>query len=245
MRRLPKPPTPTLPPRGGEPGQLLVIDGDDTLWENNVYFEEAIEAFIDYLDHSTMSRAQVRAALDEVERMNIPRHGYGSAAFTANLRQTYEDLAERHVRPEDVEHVVSLGRRIAAQPVTLIAGVAETLADLRERHTLALFTKGHREEQRLKVERSGLQGAFHHTIITHEKDPDAYRALCRTHGFDAARTWMVGNSPKSDINAALEAGLHAVFIPHARTWSLEQQEVPEANGRLLVLRAFPELREHF
>ena len=229
----------------GRHDHVLIIDGDDTLWENNVYFEEAIEAFIDYVDHSTMSRAQVRAALDEVERMNIPRHGYGSAAFTANLRQAYAELVERQVRPEDIEHVVGLGRRIAAQPVTLLAGVIETLADLRERHTLALFTKGHREEQRLKVERSGLEGVFHHTIITHEKDPDAYRALCRTYGFEPTRTWMVGNSPKSDINAALEAGLNAVFIPHARTWSLEQQEVLEANGRLLVLRTFPELREHF
>jgi putative hydrolase of the HAD superfamily len=192
-----------------------------------------------------MSRAQVRAALDEVERMNIPKHGYGSAAFTSNLRQAYEQLIERELRPADIEHVVSLGKRIAEQPMTLIAGVPETLAYLRERHTLALFTKGHKEEQRLKVERSGLEGAFQHTVITHEKDPAAYRGLIASYGFDPQSTWMVGNSPKSDINASLEAGLHAVFIPHARTWSLEQQDVAEANGRLLVLRAFPELREHF
>jgi putative hydrolase of the HAD superfamily len=226
-------------------GQILVIDGDDTLWENNVYFEEAIEAFIDYLDHSTMTRGQVRAALDEVELMNVTRHGYGSAAFTQNLRQCYEDLAERQVRPEDVEHVVALGRRIAEQPVRLIPGVSETLLYLRARHTLTLFTKGHKEEQRLKVERSGLEGAFHHTVITHEKDPEAYRSLVRTYGFDPARTWMIGNSPRSDINASLAARLNAVFIPHEKTWSLEQQEVMQADGRLLVLRSFPELREHF
>jgi putative hydrolase of the HAD superfamily len=226
-------------------GQVLIIDGDDTLWENNVYFEEAIEAFIDFLDHSTMTRAQVRAALDEVERMNIPKHGYGSAAFTANLRQCYEDLAERHLRPNDIEHVLSLGQTIAKRPMTLIAGVAETLSYLRDRHTLALFTKGHSEEQRLKVERSGLAGVFHHTVITHEKDPEAYRTLIQTYGFEPPRTWMIGNSPKSDINASLEAGLNAVFIPHERTWSLEQQDVGKADGRLLVLKAFPELRDHF
>jgi putative hydrolase of the HAD superfamily len=69
--------------------QFLLIDGDDTLWENNVYFEQAIEAFIDFLAHSSMSRDQVRAALDEVERINVRVHGYGSASFTKNLRQTY------------------------------------------------------------------------------------------------------------------------------------------------------------
>src|SRR5207249_4351643 len=162
-----------------------------------------------------------------------------------NLRQCYQDLAERQVRPEDVEHVVSLGRRIARQPMSLIAGVAETLDYLRQRHTLTLFTKGHKEEQRLKVERSGLEGAFHHTVITHEKDPDAYRSLVRTYGFDPERTWMIGNSPRSDINASLEAGLNAVFIPHQRTWSLEQQEVRQSDGRLLTLKAFSELRQHF
>src|SRR5207245_7324118 len=122
-------------------GKVLIVDGDDTLWENNVYFEEAIEAFIDYLDHSTMTRAQVRAALDEVELMNVARHGYGSAAFTETLRQCFEDLAERDVRPADVEHVVSLGRRIAEQPMRLLAGVAERLDYLRRRHTLTRLTK--------------------------------------------------------------------------------------------------------
>src|SRR5260370_38790134 len=103
----------------GPSRQFLLIDGDDTLWENNVYFEQAIEAFVDFLGHSSMTREQVRAALDEVERMNISGHGYGSAAFTKTLQQTYERLAYRDVRPPTIEHVVQLGQRIASQPLTL------------------------------------------------------------------------------------------------------------------------------
>jgi putative hydrolase of the HAD superfamily len=94
--------------------QFLLIDGDDTLWENNVYFEQAIEAFIDFLAHSSMSRDQVRAALDEIERMNVAVHGYGSASFTKNLRQTYERLAERDLQPHDIDRVVQLGERMRA-----------------------------------------------------------------------------------------------------------------------------------
>lgn len=226
-------------------GHILIIDGDDTLWENNVYFERAIEEFIDFLGHSTLDRKHVRAAVDEIERMNIPVHGYGSAAFTRNLQQAYEHLAERELRREDVATVVRLGERIAEQPVRVIDGVPETLEYLRQRHTLVLFTKGHREEQRLKVERSGLEGLFHHTVITHEKNPDAYRELVARHDFEAERTWMIGNSPKSDINASLEAGIRAVFIPHPATWSLEEEGLRDANGRLLVLERFTQLREHF
>jgi putative hydrolase of the HAD superfamily len=225
--------------------QLLLIDGDDTLWENNVYFEQAIEEFIDFLAHSTMTREQVRAALDEIERMNVRVHGYGSASFTKNLQQTYERLAERDLGPQDIEHVVQLGQRIASQPVTLINDVAETIDYLAGRHDLMLVTKGHPEEQRLKIERSGLESRFTATAVVNEKAVDTYRAIVQERQLDPARTWMIGNSPRSDINPALQAGLNAVFIPHEHTWRLEKEEVARADGRLLILQAFGELRAHF
>jgi len=225
--------------------QFLLIDGDDTLWENNVYFEQAIEEFIDFLGHSTLSREQVRAALDEIERMNVAVHGYGSAAFTKNLHQTYERLAERDIQPDDIEHVLQIGQRIASQPVTLIPNVAETVDYLARRHDLMLVTKGHPEEQRLKIERSGLESRFTATAVVSEKAADTYRAIVEERHLDLARTWMIGNSPRSDINPALQAGLNAVFIPHEHTWRLEKEEVVPADGRLLILHAFGELRSHF
>ncbi len=223
----------------------LIIDGDDTLWENNVYFERAIEEFIDFLDHSAMSRTQVRAALDEIERLNSRVHGYGSVAFSRNLRECYERLCERELRPEDVETVVSFGERIMQEPLRLLDGVQETVAYLTDRHELTLFTKGHPEEQKLKIERSGLAAYFQHTAIVSEKNPETYRALVEDRRMRPEHTWMVGNSPRSDINAALAAGLNAVYIPHPVTWSLELEEVVPANGRLLVLERFAQLREHF
>ncbi len=207
--------------------QFLLIDGDDTLWENNVYFEQAIEEFIDFLGHSTMTREQVRAALDEIERMNVPVHGYGSASFTKNLQQTYERLAEKDLRLPDIEHVL------------------QSVAYLATRHDLMLVTKGHPEEQRLKIERSGLESRFTATAVVSEKAVDTYRAIVEQRKLDPTRTWMIGNSPRSDINPALQAGLNAVFIPHEHTWRLEKEEVAPADGRLLILRGFGELRSHF
>ncbi|TMC66142.1 MAG: HAD family hydrolase [Chloroflexota bacterium] len=225
--------------------QFILIDGDDTLWENNVYFEQAIEAFIDFLAHSSLSRDQVRAALDEVERINVRVHGYGSASFTKNLRETYERLAERDLQPQDIEHVLQLGQRIASQPVQLLPEVAETVRYLGGRHDLMLLTKGHPEEQRLKIDRSGLEPFFNATAVVHEKAEETYRAIVKDRQLDPARTWMIGNSPRSDINPALAAGLNAVFIPHEQTWRLELEEIVHADGRLLTLRAFGELRAHF
>jgi putative hydrolase of the HAD superfamily len=225
--------------------QFLLIDADDTLWENNIYFERAFDEFVAFLDHSAMSPVEVRAVLDEIEETNARIHGYGSLNFARNLRQCYEHLAERAVGPEDLRTVMAFAERILECPMETIAGVPETLEYLCGRHDLTLFTKGNPEEQKLKIDRSGLGGYFRHTAIVKEKDTAAYLRLVNERGFDPARTWMVGNSPKSDINPAMEAGLNAVFVPHAHTWVLEKQEIRPGAGRLLSIGGFGELRKYF
>jgi len=223
----------------------LLIDADDTLWENNIYFEDAFDEFVEFLGHSSMSASEVRAVLDEIEIANIKTHGYGAANFARNLAQCYERLAEREIRRNDLAKAMSFAERILHCPMQLIEGVVPTLEYLAARHELTLFTKGHPEEQKLKIDRSGLGAYFSHTAIVREKDADAYAMLARERELDVRRTWMVGNSPKSDINPALEAGLNAVYIPHPRTWSLEHEKIQPADGRLLVLENFAGLRRHF
>jgi putative hydrolase of the HAD superfamily len=225
--------------------QFLIIDADDTLWENNIYFERAFDEFVDFLAHSTLSPRDVRDVLDEIEATNARIHGYGSLNFGRNLRQCYEHLAEREICDGDLTTVMSFAERILECPMQVIASVPETLEYLAGQHDLTLFTKGHPEEQKLKVDRSGLGRLFAHTAIVKEKDPDAYRALVRERGMPPEQTWMIGNSPKSDINPALEAGLNAVFIPHAHTWVLEKQEIRPGRGKLLTLEGFGLLRDHF
>jgi len=141
--------------------------------------------------------------------------------------------------------VLSLAARILEQPMELIEGVEETLAYLRDRHSLTMFTKGNVEEQRLKIDRSGLGRHIRHADIVKEKNEAAYRQLTAGHGLTPAETWMIGNSPKSDINPALAAGLNAVFVPHARTWSLENEAVPDSHPRLIRVERIGELLRHF
>jgi len=225
--------------------QYLIIDADDTLWENNIYFERAFDEFVDYLDHSTLSGPEIRDVLDEIEMANAKIHGYGSLNFGRNLRQCYQHLAERDVCAEDLRTVMSFAERILDCPMEVISGVPETLEYLASRHDLTLFTKGHPDEQKLKIDRSGLGTYFGHTAIVKEKDVAAYITLVEQRGIDPDRAWMAGNSVKSDINPALEAGLNAVFIPHAHTWTLELQDIRPGKGRLLTLELFTDLKEHF
>lgn len=225
--------------------QHLIFDADDTLWENNVYFEEAFEQFCSYLAHSSMSPVEVRAILDEIERVNARINGYGSRNFARNLTACFRRLSERDISEADLAMVEDFAHAILDKPIELIEGVAETLAELSGRHELILFTKGDPDEQRLKIDRSGLACYFHHAAIVKEKDEPAYRMLARQRQFLAERTWMIGNSPKSDINPALAAGLKAVYVPHPRTWSLEHETVPEGNPRLLRVERIRELTSYF
>ncbi len=232
----------------GENGaQTLLIDADDTLWENNVYFERAIAKFISLLNHREYTPEQVRLVLNDVERDSILTHGYGLHSFAHSLAETFEKLSVDPVTPEMHDRIRTFTHEIAEHPVELIAGVPETLEYLTPRHHLIMLTKGNFAEQAGKVERSGLKEFFAAIEIVAEKDEAMYRSVIAKYELAEDSTWMVGNSPKSDINPALAAGLHAVFVPHDNTWILEHEELAPAppDQRLLVLQRFPDLKVHF
>jgi len=225
--------------------QHLIFDADDTLWENNIYFEAAFDEFCGFLAHSSLSDEEIRAVLDDIEIANARIHGYGSRNFGRNLAACYQRLSEHHIRQADLEAVKAFAHAILEKPVELISGVAETVAELSSRHELTIFTKGDADEQRIKIDRSGLAEHFAHAAIVKEKNQAAYRALAEERGFRPDRTWMIGNSPKSDINPALAAGLSAVYVPHPRTWRLEHEDVPEFHPRLLRIEHIGDLTSHF
>jgi putative hydrolase of the HAD superfamily len=227
--------------------QTLLIDADDTLWENNIYFERAIASFISYLNHRVYTSEQVREHLNRCEHATIAERGYGLKSFRQSLIDCFEQLTGVPVPPEKHDRIVSFAQAIAEQEIELLPNVEPTLAELATRHRLILVTKGDHAEQTDKLRRSGLSTHFSAVEVLPEKHNAAYRSLATHHGFEAATTWMIGNSPKSDINPAFAAGLHAVFIPHDFTWALEHETInqPPAGQRLLELATFAELINHF
>ncbi len=227
--------------------QTLLIDADDTLWENNIYFERAIARFISFLNHHEFSPEQVREVLNDVERECIVTHGYGLHSFAHALVATFERLSTQPATPELYAQIRSFAATIENHLIEFISEVPETLEYLSGRHRLILVTKGHVPEQSGKVERSGLKQYFEAVEIVAEKDPAAYTRVVEKYDLSRESTWMVGNSPKSDINPALAAGLNAVFVPHGDTWILEHEDVNPAppHQKLLIVGGFAELRQRF
>jgi len=229
------------------PPQTLLIDADDTLWENNIYFERAIANFISFLNHQEFSTEQVREVLNKVERDCIRKLGYGLHSFAHALVQTFEQLAVEPLTPALHETIHGFAHAIAEHPVEVRPGVSETLRKLAAHHHLIIMTKGDIAEQTRKVEGSGLKPHFSAVEIVAEKDAATYLDIVAKHSLPKPETWMIGNSPKSDINPALAAGINAVFVPHDQTWILEHEEVcdPPHGCRLIVVKQFCQLTDHF
>jgi putative hydrolase of the HAD superfamily len=226
------------------PRQHLIFDADDTLWENNIVFEGVIADFIAWLDHPGMSAAEVRGVMDGIEREHAAEYGYGTKVFERTLEETARRLHDGRLTTADSERIALLMARLRWDRLDIIDGVPETLTDLRRRHDLLLLTKGDREEQVRKIERSGLADLFRRTLVTPEKTEATYRCVVADEGLDPARTWMIGNSPRSDILPALAAGLCTVFIAHPHTWHLELVALPD-DDRILRIASVRDLLGYF
>ena len=220
----------------------LLIDADDTLWENNIYFERVISEVQSMLRPLGVDPDTFRLHLNRREREHIPIHGYGTLNFKRSLVAAVEDFLPDHPSMKETAESMALG--ILDHPIEIIEGVPETLSYLSERHRLTLVTKGCPEEQTRKLKASGLKQYFCNVEILEEKDESVYRNLMIKHVWDPDQTWMIGNSPRSDINPAISAGMNAVLIPHPHTWVLEHDE-PVRHPRLVELQSFSDLRSLF
>jgi putative hydrolase of the HAD superfamily len=225
----------------------LIFDADDTLWDSNVHFLQAFEEFSAVLIKSAMSldRAAVHAAVRRAELELIQTHGYGRGPYVMALHRAAVEIAPGDTVDGLRAEIERIGSTLLDRHCELLPGVSDTLSDLANRHRLMMFTKGQRDEQLGKLRRSGLEALFDRVDTPREKDVVAYRALIRDAALDPDATYMIGNSPRSDINPAVRAGLRAVFIPHAHTWDLEHEEIHAPPERMIELDSFARLLELF
>lgn len=212
----------------------LLLDADDTLWENNIYFIEVTEEFVRSVTSFGVEPKDARRILLETELHIIEEHGYGSRSFSRSVEHAYRSLANP-VDESVVERLCGLATAIFdRQEMELRPDAAHVLRVLAQHHRMILVTKGDKEEQERKLELSGLREHFEWVEVVAEKNTHMYEVLIRTLHLDPARTWMIGNSPKSDINPAMAAGLQAIFIPHPQTWEMEFEEIRNPSSTLLT-----------
>lgn len=221
----------------------LLIDADDTLWENITVFYEINARYAQWVAPADDPDA-INLELDQIQKSFVGTYGYGRETFEHSLIEGIRRFANREPNGEDLAKVTELVRPLQWEDLVPYDGVEDTLTALGSTNRLILVTKGNEQEQLAKIERTGLGGCFEALEILAEKTAAEYARIVAEHNITVDDSWMIGNSPKSDILPALEVGLGAVHIPHEQTWSLELAELPE-HPRLLRRQRFTDLVELF
>jgi putative hydrolase of the HAD superfamily len=224
----------------------VVFDGDDTLWSTEPLYDRARQE----------ARAEVvRAGLDgnEWERLerildveNVSILGFSIERFPTSCVQAYETLARASkvaIDPEVTERIRLAASAVFGQDPPLVDGAREALLNLHARGAkLALLTKGDHQVQKRRVARSGIREMFDLIYIVGEKQPSAFRSIVAELKVAPKDAWSVGNSVRSDILPALEAGLRAVWID-AHVWEHERFEGDFAHDRVLVVHQISGVEE--
>ena len=221
--------------------RLICLDADDTLWFNESFFREASQRYVDALAAHASPEA-IGAGLYAAEDRNLHVYGYGVKGFTLSMIETALDLIGEALTPATTRIILDIGRDLMRHPIRLIDGVAEALPELARRAPLVVVTKGDLFHQESKVAASGLGDHFSGVEIVSEKTAQGYARVFRRYGVEPGEALMAGNSLRSDIWPALQAGAWAVHLPHEFEWARERADDPEGQPRfrrLGSIRALP------
>lgn len=223
--------------------EVVAFDADDTLWENELYFQEFEHKFCNLLKTYQPSEA-VSQELFETEMKNLHMYGYGLKSMMLSMIETVCRITDGQENIHCVEEIIKQGQELLQRPVTLLDGVEDVLLQLQGRYKLILATKGDLFDQRRKVMGSGLMKYFCHVEIMSDKKKSDYQKLLDTMKCRPQKFLMLGNSIKSDILPVLELGGYAAHIPHHITWQHEVHEGDITNPNFIQLKNIKDIAEY-
>ena len=218
----------------------IAFDADDTLWHNETLFHMTQTRFAELLADAA-DPAHLTERLIAAERRNIGHYGFGVKGFMLSMIETAIEVTEGRVHGSVIAEIMAAGREMLAHPVDLLPHAHATITALAPHFRLLIITKGDLLDQERKVAQSGLGDLVHGVEIVSDKTPASYRQIFARHGEGAQRAMMVGNSLKSDVLPALEAGAWGIYVPHALTWVLEHAEMPQDAARFRTIRDLGDL----
>lgn len=231
--------------------QTVFFDLDDTLIHCNKYFIGVLDRFVDQMSawFPDVSLKDIRDLQVEFDLAGIKKQGLVKERFPHSLAEVYDHFAKltgRDVTSLEREQLIELGFQVYEQDYEPYPDMAETLQQLQEDgHQLKLFTGGDPVIQLAKVDQLNLKRFFgEHIFVAKHKNTQAFEGVLRKTNSDPEHTWMVGNSARTDMIPALEAGAHAIFIPNDTEWVYNQVDINvQPSGAFIQLDELKEVPE--
>lgn len=224
--------------------KVIAFDADDTLWDNEAYFQEAEKKFCALLENFLPQHSVSRELL-HTEIQNIQLYGYGIKGFILSMVETAISVTDGGIQSADIMKIIGFGQEILTKPVNLIEGVEDVLKALRGRYRLVMATKGDLLDQERKLKKSGLEHFFHHIEIMSDKKEDDYRRLIKRLDIQPDEFVMIGNSIKSDVLPVLNIGGHGIHIPYHTNWEYEKIETKVDHANFRQVEKIKSILEHF
>ena len=225
--------------------QQILLDADDTLWENNIYYMKANRDFFNLIVDGGFEIEEIIKDFDDFEMEVIRERGYGSINYVYILEELFKKYNARAVKELDYNRFQEIIRQFIEHPLLkprIFEGVEDTLRYLRGKYKVFILTKGDEEEQSGKIIRSELDKLVDDYFVLSEKKDSDYKKILKKLNWKAQETCMVGNSPKSDINPALRNGMYAIHIPYGDTWKVDIEPIINRDGYFMMLKSFSALK---
>lgn len=216
------------------------FDADDTLWQNEQFYRLTQERFAALLAGHVDTNHLEKRLLD-AERRNLGQYGFGIKGFMLSMIETAIEVTEERVPAAVIREIIEAGQEMLSHPIELLPHAREAIERLSRDYRVLLITKGDLLDQERKLAQSGLGELFDGVEIVSNKTPEVYARIFARHGSSARAAVMVGNSLKSDVLPAIEAGGWGVFVPHGLTWELEHADPPEDHARYAEISDLGEL----
>jgi putative hydrolase of the HAD superfamily len=217
--------------------QTIGFDADDTLWQNETFFRITQARFAELLADLT-ERDHLMDRLLQAEKRNIGRYGFGIKGFMLSMIETAIEVTDHQVPASVISEILAAGQDMLSHPIHLLPHAQTAVETLADSHRIVLITKGDLLDQERKLAQSGLGDLFHGVEIVSNKTPAIYANAFARHGTGPESAMMVGNSMKSDVVPAIEAGAFGTYVPHGLTWELEHADAPDTHPRF---REIPDL----
>ena len=216
----------------------LIFDADDTLWDNNIFYENASNSFFEICVASGYEKKIIVDTFYDFELEVVKEKGYGSANYVYLLECLFSHFnANNHkLSKNKFELLLKNFKSHTINKPLIFTGVIETLSLLKHKYELYILTKGNIKEQQKKIDKSGLKSYFENVFVVNEKNDKTYQSILHENKWNQSECCMIGNSPKSDINPALRNGMLAIFILYPYTWKLDNEELMENHDNLFEVK---------
>jgi putative hydrolase of the HAD superfamily len=227
----------------------IFFDLDDTLIKCSGYFYDVedivAKKILEYSQKYTYS--EIRRKFNEQQYENLEEHGYGPKNFECSLMQTAYEIIGYDFFKDDIQSFIKKSSEILySNDIELIDGAKEAVEYLYNKgYELSIITKGMEDVQKRRVEALSIKKYFSdYTIVKHKTKKD-YEEILKKYNLSPNDCYMIGNSPKGDINEAKKAGFNTVYIPNEHTWSYEDEKVDDTLPKTNVLNDIKEIKTIF